>query len=454
MRDILRDQANAIGNFQPSNNAPYGNTYHPSWRNHPSVSWNQNQAPYSPPVQPPSQTSSMDQAILNLTKLVGDFVREQKTINIQISQRIDHVETTLNKKMDELEDDLSQKIDNLQDSISWLTTLNPMQEEEGKFPSQPQQNHVENEMVEDFKDQVETNVTLRNETQIEQLILSSQDEDEENLEEIRLFESLMEEKWVDMMEDEPKKVFENIENEVVEAESVGFVDSNFHGKEKQSTLLLFDEVQPTEEKNERLSKLALKPLPSELKYAYLDDEEKFLVVISSQLSSHQESSLLNVLRTSKETFGWTILDWKEDLMETYMLQASMKEPKDDMVKEDFVQFGERAKVWRINEDLQILKLQARGLMKQLFGLKKMKQRRHAKPHTSKAMKKKCKEWQALDKNGSQWKEGHSKPHLTPRGFKFQGVGPYITCKIYEELGIDHKEELFLLDPPRQRSLGF
>ena len=70
---------------------------------------------------------------------MGDFIREQKSINSQLSQRIDSVENTLNKTMDGMQNDLSQKIDNLQYSISRLTNLNTVQEN-GRFPSQPHQN--------------------------------------------------------------------------------------------------------------------------------------------------------------------------------------------------------------------------------------------------------------------------------------------------------------------------
>ena len=64
-----------------------------------------------------------------------DFVRDQKSINSQLSQRIDSVEN----RMDGMQNDLSQKIDNLQYSISRLTNLNTVQEK-GRFPSQPHQN--------------------------------------------------------------------------------------------------------------------------------------------------------------------------------------------------------------------------------------------------------------------------------------------------------------------------
>ena len=70
---------------------------------------------------------------------MGDFVGDQKSINAQLSQRIDSVDNTLNKRMDGMQNDLSQKIDNLQYSILRLTNLNIVQEK-GRFPSQPHQN--------------------------------------------------------------------------------------------------------------------------------------------------------------------------------------------------------------------------------------------------------------------------------------------------------------------------
>ncbi|RVW15629.1 hypothetical protein CK203_075353 [Vitis vinifera] len=139
VKEMFGDQANVIGQFRPNNDAPYGNTYNSSWRNHPNFSWKARAPQYQQPTQPSQQFSSLEQAIVNLSKVVGDFVGDQKAINAQLSQRIDSVESTLNKRMDEMQNDLSQKIDNLQYSISRLTNLNTVQEK-GRFPSQPHQN--------------------------------------------------------------------------------------------------------------------------------------------------------------------------------------------------------------------------------------------------------------------------------------------------------------------------
>ncbi|RVW11761.1 hypothetical protein CK203_089785 [Vitis vinifera] len=88
-REMFRDQANVVGQFKPNNNAPYGNTYNSSWRNHPNFSWKAKATQYQQPDQPSQQSSSLEQAMANLSKVVGDFVGNQEATNAQINQRID-----------------------------------------------------------------------------------------------------------------------------------------------------------------------------------------------------------------------------------------------------------------------------------------------------------------------------------------------------------------------------
>ena len=57
-------------------------------------------------------------------------------------------------------------------------------------------------------------------------------------------------------------------------------------------------------------KIDLKPLPMELKYAYLEDHEQCPVVILALLSTAQEGSLLHVLKQNKKALGWRIFDLK------------------------------------------------------------------------------------------------------------------------------------------------
>ncbi|RVW26776.1 hypothetical protein CK203_114878 [Vitis vinifera] len=142
-REMYRDQANVVGQFRPNNNAPYGNTYNSSWRNHPNFSWKARATQYQQPDPPSQQSSSIEQAI------------------------------AISARMDGMQNDMNQKFDNIQYSISRLTNLNTLQEK-GRFPSQPHQNpkgvhEVESQEGESsqVKD-VKALITLRSGKKIEQ----------------------------------------------------------------------------------------------------------------------------------------------------------------------------------------------------------------------------------------------------------------------------------------------
>ena len=79
------------------------------------------QSPQSP--QPPQLISPIEQAILDLTKLVGDAVVEQKEFNTQLSKKIHTEENSLDQRLDGLNIDFEHKWDNLQDSIEDLVDL-------------------------------------------------------------------------------------------------------------------------------------------------------------------------------------------------------------------------------------------------------------------------------------------------------------------------------------------
>ncbi|KAL6338014.1 hypothetical protein AAG906_007830 [Vitis piasezkii] len=140
-----------------------------------------------PTADPPSQqSSSLEQAIANLSKVVGDFVGNQEATNAQVNQRIDRVESMLNKRMDGMQNDMNQKFDNIQYSISRLTNLNTLQEK-GRFPSQPHQNpkgvhEVESQEGESsqVKD-VKALITLRSGKKIEKPIPEPHVEKEEEI---------------------------------------------------------------------------------------------------------------------------------------------------------------------------------------------------------------------------------------------------------------------------------
>ncbi|GKB41547.1 hypothetical protein Tco_0886489 [Tanacetum coccineum] len=54
------------------------------------------------------------------------------------------------------------------------------------------------------------------------------------------------------------------------------------------------------------STLELKPLPSNLKYAFLGPNNALLVIVTSDLSGSQKEALLKVLSKYKEAVGWII----------------------------------------------------------------------------------------------------------------------------------------------------
>ena len=183
MKDLMSKCANTVGQYKPQlPNAPYGNTYNSNWRNHPNLSWKPNPPAYLPlgakpqfgstsQPQPPPSSSPVEQAILNLSKVVGNFVEEQKRINVQLAQRIDTVENTLNKRIDGLESNLNQKIDNLQYSITKINKLLEVQER-GRFPSQtlpnPKGIHEVGSSNNSGMDEVKAIITLRSGKEVDQ----------------------------------------------------------------------------------------------------------------------------------------------------------------------------------------------------------------------------------------------------------------------------------------------
>ena len=98
-------------------------------------------------------------------------MEEKKGINVQLAQRIDIVESTLNKRIDGLKSNLNQKIDNLQYSITKINNLLEVQER-GRFPFQtlpnPKGVHEVGSSSNPGMDEVKAIITLRSGKEIEQ----------------------------------------------------------------------------------------------------------------------------------------------------------------------------------------------------------------------------------------------------------------------------------------------
>ena len=137
---------------------------------------------------------------MNLSKVVGNFVEEQKTINAQINQRIEKVESSIDKRIDGLHKSLNQKIDTMQSSICSLNNQQQVQEK-GRFPSQtlpnPRGVHELSFLSEPAQkmDEVQAIITLRSCKEIEQPMPKSagkiREQEEEGSEHIIIKEDSM-----------------------------------------------------------------------------------------------------------------------------------------------------------------------------------------------------------------------------------------------------------------------
>ena len=95
--------------------------YRDQWTSTPSYSVIPTYAPPPHPQyaslsqpQPPQPISPVEQAIIDLTKLVGDAVEEQKKFNAQLSQKIHTVENPLEQKLDGFQSKVGPQFDSIQ----------------------------------------------------------------------------------------------------------------------------------------------------------------------------------------------------------------------------------------------------------------------------------------------------------------------------------------------------
>ena len=172
-----QEHAHVLNQNNSPINALYGNTYNPDWKNYSNLPWKPRLPAYVPSraqqqfgsisaqQQPLPLSSPVEQAILNLSKVVGTFVEEQKVLNVQTNQKIEAVESSLNRKLD-----------NMHSEISRLTNQQLQSSEKKKAPFQAQQyQKVVNEigMSEDPNartDEVKAVVTLRSGKELKSVV--------------------------------------------------------------------------------------------------------------------------------------------------------------------------------------------------------------------------------------------------------------------------------------------
>ncbi|RVW12782.1 hypothetical protein CK203_108805 [Vitis vinifera] len=110
----------------------YQSSYTSSWNNHLNLTT-------QPQPQPSMSTSSLEQAILKINKVMEDFVGEQQKINSHLNEKIDNLESSINVRMEGVYNDLSLRIEKVQDSIEKLTNLD-IARGKRKLPPQPHHN--------------------------------------------------------------------------------------------------------------------------------------------------------------------------------------------------------------------------------------------------------------------------------------------------------------------------
>ncbi|RVW18215.1 Retrovirus-related Pol polyprotein from transposon 17.6 [Vitis vinifera] len=128
-----------------------------------------------------------------------------------------------------------------------------------------------------------------------------QPEEEEGFEEVCLINTLVEEHCDKSLEESWNESLEFLEDGFPEPSDVLAIMSPWRRREE--ILPLFNQEDSEGVAVEDPPKL-IKPLPVDLKYAYLEDDEKCPVVVSSTLTSDQEDSLLGVLRKCGEEWSF------------------------------------------------------------------------------------------------------------------------------------------------------
>nr|CAN60680.1 hypothetical protein VITISV_033696 [Vitis vinifera] len=439
-REMYEEQANVIGKFKPNSNASYGNTYNSSWRNHPNFSWKPRAPQYQQPAQPsqPSQqASSLEQAIMNLSKkeLIKEELMKKRTsppfpqalhgkkgiknaseilevlsqvkVNIPLLDMIKQVPSyakflkdlctikrglNVNKKALLIEQvsaiiqcksplkykdprcptisvmirgkvvekallDLGASVNLLPYYVYKQLGLGELKPTSITLSLADRSVKIPRGIIEDVLVQVDnfyypvdfvvldtdplvkeanyvpiilgrpflatSNAIINYRNGLMQLTFGNMTlelnifhmskklitpEEEEGPKEVCIIDTLVEEHCDQNMQDELNESLEDLEEGLSEPANVLATLQGWRRKEE--ILPLFDKEDGQGDVTEEFPKLNLKPLPMELKYTYLEENNQFPVVISSSLTGHQEISLLEVLKRCKKAIGWKISNLK------------------------------------------------------------------------------------------------------------------------------------------------
>ena len=222
-----QENVQILNQGRPPLNVPFGNSYIQDGKNHSNLPGK----PYIPPTdqqqftptsqqqQPPPLHPLVEQAILDLTRKVNDYVEENKKIR---AHSIVTVEDNLNKKIDGLKDDFEHKWDHLHDSSEDLIDQQqcPLEEEcqSGTMVEEQRvvtvQANQETETVESSLNNESDGFQIKIQESISKLA-QQPDQEEENLEEeSQEEESLTETVLVEQVQLQPQ---EELKEESLEA---------------------------------------------------------------------------------------------------------------------------------------------------------------------------------------------------------------------------------------------
>ncbi|RVW22955.1 hypothetical protein CK203_093670 [Vitis vinifera] len=122
--------------------------------------------------------------------------------------------------------------------------------------------------------------------------------EEEGLEEVCIIDTLVEEHCNQKIQEKLNESLRDLDEGLLEP--LELLATLPPWRRIEEILPLFNEEEAQEAVKEEAPKLSLRPLPTKLKYAYLEENKKCPVVISSSLTTPWEECLLKVLRRSKK----------------------------------------------------------------------------------------------------------------------------------------------------------
>ena len=132
---------------------------------------------------------------------------------------------------------------------------------------------------------------------------------EEDTEEVYLIDTMLEDQTEQQqLQEALTEDLATLPEELPETPEIFAFEGPWRRKEEVLPLLAEEDKKQEDISDSHMPEL--KPLPVELKYSYLEENDQCPVVISSLLNASQESNLLHILRENKQAIGWKISDLK------------------------------------------------------------------------------------------------------------------------------------------------